>query len=118
MDPVFLRRVGFHMDYPANADHSHLVAAIESSCVTEREFNADPDSCISRIRGALEESPDFFYEETPTQRTTVVRGKGTVTGRLVSKGPNMQTISKLSPEERDQFRKIRDGIARQLFGKD
>lgn len=57
------------MDYPADADLSHLETAAEGACVTEPELNADPDSCLARIRGAMEEMDsvdniDFYAEQS------------------------------------------------------
>lgn len=63
MDPVFLRRIGFHIDLPADASHDYLISAIETACVTEAELNADPESCVARVRAAQEELEPFDLED-------------------------------------------------------
>jgi hypothetical protein len=36
-----------------------LTTAIDAACITEQEWNTDPEACEARINGALEELYDF-----------------------------------------------------------
>lgn len=36
-----------------------LTLAIDAACVTEQEWDLDPEACIDRVNGAMEELYDF-----------------------------------------------------------
>jgi len=40
-----------------------IIDAIEAACVTEQEWQDNPDDCISRVYGALEEMTSFDLGE-------------------------------------------------------
>ena len=40
-----------------------VIDAIEAACITEAEWQADPDSCIYRVHGALEEMTNWDFED-------------------------------------------------------
>ena len=48
MNQEIAERLGAELD-------GDLIMCIEGACITEAEWGADPDSCLQRIRGAMEE---------------------------------------------------------------
>ena len=52
------QKVAEYMDFECD---DTLVMAVEGACITTPEWLADPDACVHRVRGAMEEmdEPDF-----------------------------------------------------------
>lgn len=40
-----------------------MIDAIEAACITEAEWQADPNDCVNRVHGALEEMTNWDFED-------------------------------------------------------
>ena len=54
--PKFYKEIGEHFVCGLRDD---IIYAIEAACITEQEWRDNPDDCITRVYGALEEMTDF-----------------------------------------------------------
>lgn len=41
-----------------------VIDAIEAACITEAEWRENPDDCITRVYGALEEMTNWDFEDS------------------------------------------------------
>lgn len=55
--PSFKAQIAERLGY--RVDDDEFVMALEGACVIEPEYESDPEDCISRVRGALEEMTNF-----------------------------------------------------------
>jgi hypothetical protein len=56
--PAFYNEIGQQFMCGLRDD---VINAIEAACITEAEWRTDPDGCIGRVYGALEELTDFEF---------------------------------------------------------
>lgn len=56
----FYNEIAEHMACGLRDD---IIDAIEAACVTEAEWRENPDDCIGRVYGALEEMTTFDFED-------------------------------------------------------
>lgn len=52
----FYNKIGEHFVCGLRDD---VIYAIEAACITEAEWQANPDDCVNRVYAALEEMTDF-----------------------------------------------------------